>query len=153
VSSAEHAGRSLSVQGFTLLELLMTIFIASLVAGLIMASYRGMIIGFGRQARAAQYTQKLSQLKIRLDAAAADIDSVVAEYSGGLEYLSRSTGRRRHLSRRGSRLYLDTRLLADSVSGAAWQVRSAESDSTLDVLFWEVALEPASWIGGAAVIR
>jgi type II secretory pathway pseudopilin PulG len=146
------SGGRRAARGTTLLELLITIFISTLVASLILTSYRGMVVGFGRQARAAQRTQVLSRLKIRLDAAAADVDSVVAQYAGGLEYVSRSSGERRHLSYRNGRLCLDNDLLADSVTDVAWRLRRAESDSTVQVLFWEVSTAPAGWIGGAVVV-
>lgn len=147
-----HALPESSQAGFTLLELLITLYIAGITASLIFTSYRGLTIGFARQSLQAAQVQQALGLKTRIDGILGAIDSVTAAYGSTLEWKT-PEGSTQRLSRQGSTLRYGNTVLAEQITDVAWELETTESGSReIEVLFWSVELDGRRWVGGGLVI-
>jgi prepilin-type N-terminal cleavage/methylation domain-containing protein len=137
--------------GYTLLELLVAITVATLLGGFVLVTY----LGFGKQFQhtlhRSMQAQELVAAKIRVDGEVGRIYRVRSCTHTRLVFDS-DVDSNVVLELINDKLFMDERLLVASIKHMQFELRSLAGHETGQVLLWEVSTGAGEWIGGAKLI-
>jgi hypothetical protein len=134
--------------GSTLMELLIAIAISSMVMSLLFFTYTNVTRGFFRQIGKAAHVQRMVLVKKQIDRAFDDIAVVVSQQEKKLEYKLHDSDILHTFRFDSTKAVVDTRTVAQGLSGFKCSIMRDPNGSARAVLSWEARMG-TGWIGGA----
>jgi len=135
--------------GFTILELVVAITVATILVALVLSSYVVFTKAFARQTRAGLDVRRSVVMKARVDALMGRIGEVTTVHGNTIEFRDRKTASLREISWRSGALHYGDSTAVTGITDFLVSDPDAGCSGPHRVLLWEAHTESKAWIAGA----
>lgn len=134
--------------GFTIIEVIIAIFITTIISTLIFAAYLTIFKQFKIFTQRADRVMETVLTKKRIDALFKDVKTVTGVYKTTLEYSTYKDKNNHILSFHSNALYNDSKIGVKGIINFEYSVSEKKSKTGKKLLLWEAVLSNGYWIGG-----
>ena len=138
--------------GYTIIELVIAILVASIVSTLVFGAYFTIYKEFKIHTGRADKVMETVVAKKRIDALFKDIKTITGAYKTTLEYSNYADKESHTLSFRSNALYGDNDVKVKGIKSFDYSISEKKSKTGKNLLLWETTLLNGYWIGGASEV-
>lgn len=138
--------------GYTIIELVIAILVASIVSTLVFGAYFTIYKEFKIHTGRADKVMETVVAKKRMDALFKGIKTISGSYKSTLEYSNYTDKENHTLSFRGNTLYIDNNSKVKGIKNFDYSISEKKSKTGKNLLLWETTLLNGYWIGGASEV-
>lgn len=138
-----------NTQGFTLVELMVSIMLAMFVVTLILSTYTSLFKGVRLQARRADTVREMINLRHQMTRSLDSIESVLQVTPDKIMFTKKPQGNVEHIiSFHDSTLFVDGKTIGSKMKQCVFIASDKKSVDNVRCVEWECLLKNGGWVGG-----
>lgn len=139
--------------GYTLIELIVAISLATIAAAFIFSSYIDIVHGFKIHVKRAESVREMISAKIKIAKAVQNVGSLVLIAPDKLMFVEQGDSTTHTMEYHNEELYRDGRSVQNKLESFVFRPSEAKTTEGHRVVAWEGTLGSGGWVGGAIIAR